>query len=269
MPKLKLNMNNKQVGTIEVKNQTESSADLYFYGDIASESWQSECYPEDKCPKDVLDLLDEVGDVGTLNIHINSGGGSVFGGIAIYNILKSKKCEKVVYIDGIAASIASVIACVGDRIIMPENGMFMIHKPLTSYFWVSKNADDLRADIDALDACQRSITSVYMQNVKDGVTEDTITELINNETWLSGADVTDYFDFEIEESNNAAACKSNYFEKYKHTPDNLEKSAEPQAKAYTDEEIRKIVDDAIEQAKAQEKEEIKNRLLSGLSDFGK
>lgn len=70
----------------------------------------------------------------SINIHINSGGGSVFGGIAIYNMLKRNSAQKTVYIDGIAASIASVIAMAGDRIIVPANATMMIHKPSNSYF---------------------------------------------------------------------------------------------------------------------------------------
>ena len=80
----------RTVGSIEIKNQTETTADLCFFGDINSESlgeWQK-YYPEDKAPKDVQDFLDQLEDVSKINVHINSGGGSVFGGIAIYNILK-------------------------------------------------------------------------------------------------------------------------------------------------------------------------------------
>lgn len=78
----------RTVGSIEIKNQTETTADLCFFGDINSESlgeWQK-YYPEDKAPKDVQDFLDQLEGVSKINVHINSGGGSVFGGIAIYNI---------------------------------------------------------------------------------------------------------------------------------------------------------------------------------------
>ncbi|WP_330594436.1 Clp protease ClpP, partial [Clostridioides difficile] len=64
-----------------------------------------------------------------MNIYINSGGGSVFAGMAIYNMLKRHEGFKTVYVDGIAASIASVIALAGDRVVIPQNAYFMIHKP--------------------------------------------------------------------------------------------------------------------------------------------
>lgn len=97
----------RQCGSMMIKNQTDTSADLYFYGDIASETWQSDWYEEDMAPGDVKEFLDELTGTEKINIHINSGGGSVFGGIAIYNMLKRNDAYKTVYIDGLAASIPS------------------------------------------------------------------------------------------------------------------------------------------------------------------
>ena len=102
----KRDRNNKlrEVGSIEIKNQTENSADLCFFGDINSESlgeWQK-YYPEDKAPQDVKEFLDQLENVSKINVHINSGGGSVFGGIAIYNMLKRFDAEITVYVEGLA-----------------------------------------------------------------------------------------------------------------------------------------------------------------------
>ena len=141
----------KDSGRIEIKNQTENSADLYFYGDIVSESWMSEWYEDDMCPADVKSFLDELENVNNINIHINSGGGSVFGGLAIYNQLKRYNATITTYIDGLAASIASVIAMAGDKIVMPENALLMIHKPITMCYG---NADELQKHIDLLNTCQ-------------------------------------------------------------------------------------------------------------------
>ena len=125
MPKIlklqKKDRNNRyrEVGSIEIRNETAETADLCFFGESLGE-WQK-YYPEDKAPKDVQDFLDQLDGVTKINVHINSGGGSVFGGIAIYNILKRHNAEITVYVEGIAASIASVIAMAGDRIIIPAN----------------------------------------------------------------------------------------------------------------------------------------------------
>lgn len=212
---LELKNNNKKVGSIEIKNQTENSADLFFYGDIVSEAWLSDWYEDDKCPNDVQKFLDELENVQNINIHMNSGGGSCNGGIAIYNILKRYNANITTYIDGLAASIASVIAMAGDKIIMPENALLMIHKPLT---WSGGNADKLRKDAEILDTYQKSILSIYMTKAKDGVTEEDINNMINKETWLTGKEASEYFDIEIEDSINAVACISDCFNSYRNVP---------------------------------------------------
>ncbi len=208
----------KNVGSIEIKNQTEEKAELYFYGDIVSSSWESYWYEEDKCPQDITDFLKELESSKSIDIFINSGGGSVHGGLAIYNLLKRHQGQKTVYVDGIAASIASVIAMAGDKIIIPSNAQFMIHKPLT---WCGGNADDLRKTADILDTCQKSITNIYMENVKEGITEEKIMELINNETWFTGDEVAHYFNVEVEEQSDVVGCSSQYFSKYSKTPSNI------------------------------------------------
>ena len=201
----------KNLGRIEIKNQTENSADLYFYGDIVSESWISEYYEDDMCPSDVKDFLDKLENIDNINIHINSGGGSVFAGLAIYNQLKRYNATITTYIDGLAASIASVIAMAGDRIVMPENALLMIHKPL---MWCYGNAYELQKQIDILDTCQKSILSVYMKKAKPKITEQEINDLINEETWLTGEEASAYFDIQIEGNVSVDNCISNYFDKY-------------------------------------------------------
>lgn len=218
----------REVGSIEIRNETETAADLCFFGDINSESlgeWQK-YYPEDKAPKDVQDFLDQLDGVSKINVHINSGGGSVFGGIAIYNILKRHSAEITVYVEGLAASIASVIAMAGDRIIIPANAQMMIHKP-SSIAWGS--ADDMRKEADVLDGCQKVILSTYMQHAKEGVTPEQINALIDAETWKNGEEWQEFFDIEVSEESNAQACASNYFGRYSNLPERLKGKTKPQA----------------------------------------
>lgn len=210
----------RTVGSIEIRNQTEGSADLCFFGDINSESmgeWKK-YYPEDKAPQDVKDFLDQLDGVSKINVHINSGGGSVFGGIAIYNILKRYDAEITVYVEGLAASIASVIAMAGDHIIIPANAQMMIHKPSTAAWG---NADEIRREADVLDGCQKVILNTYMQHAKEGVTAEDINALIDVETWKNGEEWQEYFDIEVAEKSNIAACDSDYFDKYANIPDRL------------------------------------------------
>ena len=99
-------------------------------------------------PQQFANELKEIGNVRQINLHIHSPGGDVFDGIAIYNLLKNHPANKTVYIDGLAASMASVIAMAGDEVIMPENAMLMIHKP-----WGIQggDAEELRKYADLLD----------------------------------------------------------------------------------------------------------------------
>lgn len=92
----------------EFKNATDTSVDLYFYGDIVSDWWGT-WQEEDQYPEAIKNFLAEAGGK-DLNIYINSGGGSVFAGIAIYNMLKRYTGKKTVCVDALAGSIASVIA---------------------------------------------------------------------------------------------------------------------------------------------------------------
>ena len=143
----------------------------------------------------------------------------MYGGLAIYSILKRHQGKKTVYIDGLAASIASVIAFAGDEIIMPSYAQLMIHKPWSGLYG---NADDLRKEADTLDLCQKSITDVYLTKVVDGIAEETVTELINNETWLTGEEAAKYFNITVDKSADAAACcESAYFDRYTNIPKNL------------------------------------------------
>lgn len=243
------NNNVKEVGSIEIRNEAETVPDLYFFGDINSESlgeWQR-YYPDDKAPKDVQEFLDQLDGAEKINVHINSGGGSVFGGIAIYNILKRHSAEITVYVEGLAASIASVIAMAGDRIIIPENAQMMIHKPSSV---ARGNADDMRKEADILDGCQKVILSTYMQHTKEGITPEQINNLIDAETWKSGKGWQEYFDIEVSEKSNAVACTSDYFEWYKNLPEKLKGKPEPQTV-----DIDSIADALAERLKERLKED--------------
>ena len=207
----------KKVGSMSLNVLNDDSAKLYFYGDIVSESWQSKYFTEDKCPQDIVDFFAEIDRYKEVDIYINSGGGSVFGGMAIYNILKRHPGKKTVHIDGVAASIASVIALAGDEVICPSNAQIMVHKPWTA---LAGNADDMRKAADQLDIAQESIIAVYMQHTKDDITEEQMNQMVNDETWLTGAKAAEVFNITVTESVEMAACaESTYFEKYKNIPD--------------------------------------------------
>ena len=100
----------ENVGYLDLEQDEEQSrCSLYFYGDIVSATWESMWFEEDRCPQDIADFLNQLDGYEDIDIYFNSGGGDVFAGLAIYNQLKRYSGHKVGYVDGMAASIASVI----------------------------------------------------------------------------------------------------------------------------------------------------------------
>ena len=137
-----------------------------------------------------------------LEIHINSCGGEVFEGFAIYNNLKDYQGKKTVIIDGIAASIASVIALAGDTIKMQKASMMMIHNASSFCYGTSKDMQEVAKSLDSITAVIRSL---YV--AKTGLSEEQVKELMDNETYLSAEKALEYgFCDEIleEEKDNQA-----------------------------------------------------------------
>lgn len=178
--------------------KTDNVGELTLYGEISSESW----FGDEITPAQFRDDLGSLGDIDTLNIYINSGGGDVFAGIAIYNILKRHPANKVVYIDGLAASIASIVAMAGDRIVMPKNAMLMIHNAWTI---ASGNKNDLRKMADELEGVDSILVDTYV--ARSGLEAEEIRAMMDAETWLTASEAVDKgFADELEESKLLAAC---------------------------------------------------------------
>lgn len=222
----------KTISYLSVKNATDTSADIYFYGDIVGSEWDK-WEDTDTCPTDVLNILDQVKGAKSLNIYVNSGGGSVFAGLAIYNMLKRHGAHKTVHVDGLAASIASIIALAGDEVIIPSNAFMMIHKP-----WVMSvgNANDLRKAADDLDRIEQGIMNIYAENLREGVDVAEIQTMVNAETWLTGEEASQYFNVKVTEEVQAAAYLGDSVKNYRNTPDQIkqqpqEPTPEPQDNA--------------------------------------
>ncbi len=132
-----------------------------------------------------LNQLKEL-DVEQINLHINSPGGEVFDGIAIQNLLKHHKANVTVYIDGIAASIASIIALAGDDIRIADNAYVMIHNP-ASIVW--GEAKDMLKGAEMLDKITDGLAGDYSR--KMGITVDEAKALMEDETWYLGQEAVD------------------------------------------------------------------------------
>lgn len=166
----------------EMSKINDNIGEISIYGEIVSEKWLD----EETSATSFKDDLNDLGDVKTINLHINSPGGSVFEGIAIHNMLKMNKAKINVYVDGLAASIASVIAMSGDTIFMPENSMLMIHNPWTIAIGNSK---ELRKQADDLDRIAQMSVKTYLSKSNGKIDEETLVKLLDEETWLSAQEI--------------------------------------------------------------------------------
>lgn len=158
---------------------------INILGDIIGgegERWVS----SEVSPKNVIDALAEANGE-PVEININSYGGSVLGGIAIANAIKTYPGETTCNVLGIAASMASAIACAGKRLTMGQGSYMMIHNPWT---YTSGTAEDLRKDAETLDQMRDSIIGFYKG--KCSKTEDELKALMDSETWISRESAADY-----------------------------------------------------------------------------
>jgi ATP-dependent Clp protease, protease subunit len=182
-----------------LKQTTKNSAELTLYGVISQDSW----WGDEVTPKQFSDDLKALGDdIEEITVRINSDGGDVFAGIAIHNMLKRHKAKVIVYVDGLAASIASIIAMAGDKVIMPKGSMMMIHNPWTSVW--GGDADDFRHTADILDKIRDSLVDVYAEKTK--LDKEEIKALLDAETWMTAEEaVAKGFADEVEGTISVAA----------------------------------------------------------------
>ena len=129
-----------------------------------------------------MDVIETLAAVENKNIaiRINSAGGSVDQGIAIYNSIKRRRGKTMIFIDSVAASIASVVAMAGDEIIMAKGSKLMVHKPWTM---VQGNAEDLRQMADLLDKYSEGLYDIYGD--RTGLPRERLEEMLSKETWLT------------------------------------------------------------------------------------
>ncbi|MBT8046407.1 MAG: Clp protease ClpP [Pontiella sp.] len=157
-------------------NRAGDTGEIILYGPVG-ESFFGDGISDADFAREIRSL----GNVKRLEVHLNSEGGDVFAGTAIYNTLAAHPAEVEVHIDGVALSIASVIAMAGDRISMARNGYMMIHKPHGIF---AGDADHIRKQADLLDAVQAQIVDTYAS--RRGLEVDQVDAWVNAETWFNG-----------------------------------------------------------------------------------
>lgn len=210
---------------IKVVNYTER-AEIYIYGVIIDDTdamW-IKTVDEDgmgyEWPEKIRKQLEDIAGK-PVDVHIASDGGNVSAGIAIFNLLKNHTAPVTVYIDSWAASIASVIAMVADKVVMPENTFLMIHNPMGG---ARGDASYLRSVADWLDKLREIIAETYARRVIVAPDEkrpaiDLIKELMDRETWFTAREAADIFTNVVLEPSNDVEAVACYKSEFKNAPE--------------------------------------------------
>lgn len=200
------------------------------------------------------DFIASLGQVqgNTLNVEINSPGGDVFAGLAIYNALKGSGKEIVVKVMGVAASAASLIAMAGDKIVMPKNTFLMVHNPWSV---AMGNAEELRQTADTLDKIGESLKATYA--AKTGLSDEELSTMLATDTWLTADealakgfatevvdDVKAQASFDMQRANLPEAVKAVFQAASEQMQAESEEVAEPQSEL----PLEPTVAESIEQA---------------------
>ena len=212
---------------IEIKNETSDCAELYLSGSIIDdeagglmEEWRANTagyqWP-DKLKSQLESLKGKA-----LTIYINSDGGSVPAGVAMANMIARHDAPTTAIVDGWCCSIATQVFFAADRRRIPANAYLMIHKPAV---YAGGDADELRKTADVLDTIQRGLEETYLKAARAGVTAETLRQMVNAETWLTGKDAAEFFTVELLEASQMAACagKAKFMQ---HIPEGVRRAAE-------------------------------------------
>ncbi len=174
-----------------VRSEKDGAADLYIYGDIYEGAHVWNAFTGVDRGTDSLELVDALNqlpaEVGEVNVHINSYGGDVSEGVAIYTALRN--CGRTVntYVDGFACSIASVVLMAGERRVMGPASLVMVHDP---WMKATGNAEELRKAAEDLDVIGQASRAAYMGRV--AISAEELDRLMREETWLGAEQAVEY-----------------------------------------------------------------------------
>ena len=155
---------------------TDSVVDIYLFDEIGAYGITAQ---------DFINEIKEYKDT-SINLRINCIGGDVFDGMAIYNIIKKRNSKTTAYIEGIAASMGSVIALAADEVVMAENSLFMIHN---AWGGAMGEAEDMRKTASVLEKISGEIANIYQKKTR--LLYDRITSMMDEETWLNAKEAYD------------------------------------------------------------------------------
>ncbi|TDM15705.1 head maturation protease, ClpP-related [Macrococcus bovicus] len=197
------------VGTIDI------------YGEIVPEGWR--WFEDEVSAYSFKSQLERFEGVTEIVLNINSPGGEVYEGVAIYNMLKRHPVKVTANIDGLCASVATIIAMAADEINMPENAMMMVHNAMMGVFG---NHNDFREAADYLEKLTDTVTTAYLDK-SEKLNRETLKALLDAETWLTAEEAFSYglIDNVITANKMVACATKEQLSKYSKTPAKVFNSA--------------------------------------------
>lgn len=187
------------------------AAELYIYGVIGGD-W----FGEGITAKQIADDLKALGKVKNIDVRINSEGGNVFDGKAIYSLLVEHPANVTVHIDGLAASAASFVAMAGNEIIISEGAFVMIHD---AYGLCAGRADEMRSYATLLDTVNSTIRQVYSARTKKPDMQ--IDKWMKDETWFTAQEAVDNGFADTMTANLKVAASVSHPDRFKKLPASL------------------------------------------------
>ena len=204
----------------QMKASTDGkSADVFIYGEITKYAWEEYGEVSSITFKNELDSLGD--GIETINLYINSPGGSVFEAMAIIAMLQRHPADIISHIDGLAASCASVLPMISKRIIMPSNALMMIHHAMTGAWG---NAKQLRKAADDVERISKAMCQHYLDRAGDKMTEEQLYEMLEEDKWLTAEQCLELgLCDEIVEANQAVAYAfdEKWAKQYRNVPQQL------------------------------------------------
>lgn len=195
-----------------------------IYGAIVPDHWVWSDDDVDTSAASFKKQLNNFEDIDEIVVNINSPGGSVFEGVTIFNMLKNHKAKIIVNIEGLAASIASVIAMAGDEVRMPSNAMLMIHNAMGGGFG---NANEIRKFADDLEKINQTVVNSYL--IKNpSMEQEQLQNLLDAESWLSASEALElgFVDEVLRSVEAVAQIDTDLLNKYENVPEQIKNMVE-------------------------------------------
>lgn len=183
---------------IDIVNKADGNGEISIFGPIADMKW----FDDETTPADIRDKLNTMKGAKRVDLYVNSPGGGVFAGFTIYNMIKQFSGDIYAHVQGLAASIASVIIMAAKEISIPKNGMVMIHRAQGMAFGT---AEEMLKTAALLEKIEGNIAETYADRTK--VDKQKALDMMNAETWMTGAEAVELgFADVLEDEIELTAC---------------------------------------------------------------